>query len=107
MHAGFKGTRLGLTGLSVQGNVIGYEISFIDQDGVTHATMRHSHTLVDGSEINTKIDELAGLLLKEAARMHFEQPAGDDAQAVRSTRGIAEALGYSGTPSDEPDGTPG
>jgi hypothetical protein len=108
MHSGFKGVRLGLTALNIKDNVINYEISYIDTEGVMHGTMRHSRALVEGSEINTKVDELAGLLLAEAAQMHFDAPAGDVVRSpARGIRGIAEALGDAGVPSDEPDGTPG
>jgi hypothetical protein len=94
--------------MSVRENIINYEISYIDSDGVSHGTMKHAHSIVEGSDVHKKMDELAGLLLGQAAKMHFESPAGETVRApAGGIRGIAEALGYSGVPSDEPDGTPG
>lgn len=108
MHSGFKGTRIGLTSFNLKEKMLNYEIAFIDSDGVTHATMRHATALIEGSELNKKVEELATMLIGEGAKMHFDSPAGEVARsAVGGTRGIAEALGDTGVSADEPEGTPG
>ena len=109
MHSGFKGTRIGLNRVAVAGNVINYEIAFIDSEGFTHGTIRHTEPLSDTeSPIGKKVDELATLLINKAAAMHFERPAGTEViPSTGGVRGIAEALGDTGVAADEPEGTPG
>lgn len=110
-HGGFKGTRVGVSKVEIGTSTLTYEILFVDQDGVTHGMMRHSIPLDGESAISKKAEELSTLLIDRAARIHFSRPSGVDASdpfvSGESSGGIGEALGATGTPSDEPVGSQG
>jgi hypothetical protein len=112
MHSGFKGTRIGLSSLSMADNRIDFEIMFIDSEGVVHGRMRHTRMLGSESDINTKADALITALLNEVAAMHYTSPASniaasDLASGGGGAVGLAEALGAAPSAPDEPEGTPG
>lgn len=112
MNSGFKGSRIGINAVTMQGSTISYEIAFIGEDGVTHGLMRHSIPAEADPVIAEKADAFITALIRRAASIHFSQPAADtsgprDLAPQGSTYGIAEALGAAGTETDEPDGTQG
>ena len=104
MHSGFKGTRIGVNSVSMTGQTISYEISFIDDDGITHGTLRHTIPAEGDPEITQKADAFITALIHRAARVHFAQP--NVASAPKDTNDLAHALGAAAPESDEPYGTP-
>lgn len=108
MHSGFRGSRLGISEVILREGHIVYEVQYIDEDGVVHGTMRHTHPYDNESELGAKADELITTLLDMAAKMHFASPSGRPSALTGGVSGgIAEALGAAAPTSDEPDGAPG
>lgn len=112
-NSGFLGTRIGINSVSMQGSTINYEIAFIGEDGVTHATTRHSIPAEADPTIAKAADAFVTALINRSAALHFSQPTSgsnggpQDLAPQKVTHGIAEALGAAGAESDEPDGAPG
>ena len=104
MHNGFKGSRIGVNSVSMSGQTISYEIAFIDDDGITHGTLRHTIPADGDPEIAQKADAFITALIHRAARVHFSQP--NVSGAAKETNDLAHALGTSSSETDEPDGTP-
>lgn len=112
MHSGFKGNRIGLRKLVVQGSTLIYEIAFVDEDGVVHATSEHRIPAEADPNIKTKMDALAELLLQRAASFHFSSPSGTSAPGELQTQGeghggISAVLADPGTKVDDNDGPQG
>ncbi len=112
MNGGFKGTKLGMRSMTLSNGTIAYEVGFLSEDGVLHATSKHHVPVEADPNIKLKVDELADLLLKKAAAIHYTSPAGGSAAGELATQGeshggIAEALADSTTSTDEPGGPQG
>lgn len=111
MHSGFKGVHLGLSSMLLTEGVIHYEVGFVSEDGVKHATAKHRIPAEADPNIKQKVDELADALLKCAASIHFSSPAGTASGELvpqgASHGGIAEALADPTGSSDEPGGSQG
>lgn len=105
MNSGFKGSRIGVHTVTISGVSIVYEITFVDDDGVTHATMRHSSSIEADPVIAEKVDALVTVLINRAASAHFTKPATSSDPLQGGTYDIATALGATSVEADEPDGT--
>lgn len=104
MHSGFKGSRIGVNSVLMSGQTISYEIAFIDDDGITHGTLRHTIPAEGDSDITQKADALITALIHRAAKIHFSQPGVPN--ATKDVNDLAHALGALSPEGDEPDGTP-
>jgi len=112
MHSGFRGNRVGLRKLTIQGSILIYEIAFVDEDGVVHGTTEHRIPAEADSDIKTKVDALADVLLKRAANIHFTTPSGASSAGELKTQGdghggISAVLADPGTKIDDDDGPQG
>lgn len=107
MNTGFKGTRIGINSVTLSGASIAYEITFVDEDGVTHGVMRHSIPVDADPDISAKADAFVTALIQRAAAVHFSTPDRATPSTQGTTYDLATALGASGSEADEPDGTQG
>lgn len=110
MNSGFRGNRIGVTRLTLVGTTVECDIAFVDQDGVTHGTMRHSFPAEADEAIAGGVNALVMAVINKLSGIHFAQPEGSgpkDLAPKGSSYGIAEALGAAGAETDEPDGAQG
>lgn len=111
MHSGFKGDRIGIDSVLLEGDKVIYEISYIDQDGVRHGHMRHSRAILPDTAFSSAVDALVTLLLNEAAALHFKSPMASTESFASEVKektnyGLRESLSGPAAAQDEPDATP-
>jgi hypothetical protein len=108
MHTGYRGTRVGVHTLTITGNLLSYEVAFVDEDGVTHGIMRHTIPIDADPAVQNAANALVTELIKKAARAHYTQPSGFDSTSTpTSTDDLRTALGNPHTEADEPPGAQG
>lgn len=106
MHGGYRGTRVGVHTLTITGNLLSYEVAFVDEDGITHGIMRHTIPLEADVAVQNAANALVTELIKKAARTHYTQPSGFDSTPTSTgTDDLRTALGNPNPEADEPSGT--
>jgi hypothetical protein len=98
---GFKGTRLGISAVSIHGSLAAVDVQFVDADGFVHATTRHSISIGEHEELRTTGTAFLDALSAHVSKIHFARPD-SPAKQKETQRGIAEALRGGGD--DNPDG---
>lgn len=91
MASGFKGTRPGLTRLTLEGSFVETTVTFSDEEGKVHGYMNHKLSTGENPEIQEAAIELLRVTLRALENYHYENP--DNPQTTKEvSRGIAEAL---------------
>lgn len=91
MANGFRGTRPGLTKLSLEGSFVETTVTFSDEEGKVHAYMNHKIQVGKHPEIKAAAAELMRATLRVIENYHYTSP--DSPQNPKEVRsGIAEAL---------------
>lgn len=89
--SGFKGNRLGIDEVSIRGSHISVGVQFLGEEGVVHATSKHTLDLGTHTDIREAARELMEALHNTIVHIHFESPeVGTPIEEV--ARGIAESL---------------
>ena len=109
MHTGFKGTRIGLHQLTLIGETLSYEVTFIDEDGVTHGIMRHSIPAGADPAIDNAVNTLVTELIRKTAQAHYTQPSAafDLSPTPTGIDDLRTALGDPNPEADEPSSSQG
>lgn len=93
-HKDFRGARIGLQELTVSRGTVSFDLQFLSESGLVHATAHHTLPLNDETvpDVTKCVKELSMALLKWGAKTHFDEPHDVETQPKGPVRGIAETI---------------
>ncbi len=95
----FLGKNVRVQRILLQGREIHFDIAFVDDEGIVHATTKHSITDAP-PDVRKAAMELVGAISEYSNQIHF---GGTPRKEKRAT-GIAEAFSGAADPAENPEG---